>query len=135
MRWEEELFFRELKSHLHKRNNLLDAQTPETAAQEVIALLLAASILATQREAVAEEAGVTVRRISFAKVYHKVATLYEFVATAGEIGDRRIFNSLLKKDAQRPQRDSGNQAAAKPKLPPNATSARQRLAKNKKRVL
>lgn len=97
MRWEEELFFRELKSHLHKRNNLLDAQTPETAAQEVIALLLAASILATQREAIAEEAGVTVRRISFAKVYHKVATLYEFVATAGELGTEEFLIAFSRK--------------------------------------
>ena len=54
-RWEEELFFRELKSHLHGRNNLLDAQTPETAAQEVLAMLLAASLVAMHREVVPSE--------------------------------------------------------------------------------
>ena len=51
-RWEEELFFRELKSHLHGRDNLLDAQPPETAAREVLAMLLAASLVAMQREVV-----------------------------------------------------------------------------------
>jgi len=81
-RWEEELFFRELKSHLHRKNNLLDAQTPETAAQEVVALLLAAVLIAEQRAVVAGLAGVPVRRISFAKVYHKTAGLYELAATA-----------------------------------------------------
>lgn len=84
-RWEEELFFRELKSHLHGRNNLLDAQTPETAAQEVLAMLLAASLVAMQREVVAERAGVEVLRISFAKVLHKTAALCELLATGGDL--------------------------------------------------
>lgn len=84
-RWEEELFFRELKSHLHGRNNLLDAQTPETAAQEVLAMLLAASLIARQREAVAERAGVEILRISFAKVLHKTAALCELLAVGGDL--------------------------------------------------
>ena len=84
-RWEEELFFRELKSHLHGRNNLLDAQTPETAAQEVLAMLLAASLIAQQREVVAERAGVEILRISFAKVLHKTAALCELLAVGGDL--------------------------------------------------
>jgi hypothetical protein len=84
-RWEEELFFRELKSHLHGRNNLLDAQTPETAAQEVLAMLLAASLVAKQREVVAQRAGVEVLRISFAKVLHKTAALCELLAVGGDL--------------------------------------------------
>jgi hypothetical protein len=84
-RWEEELFFRELKSHLHGRDNLLDAQTPETAAQEVLAMLLAAAIVAEQRVAVAGFAGVGLLQVSFAKVYHKTATITEFVALAGDL--------------------------------------------------
>lgn len=74
-RWEHELFYREIKSHLHRRHNLLDAQTPETAAQEVIAMLLAAAMLATQREAVAVAAKVEVLRISFAQVHEQTAAL------------------------------------------------------------
>lgn len=84
-RWEEELFFRELKSHLHGRDNLLDAQTPETAAQEVLAMLLAASLIAMQREAVADRAGVEILRISFAKVLHKTAALCELLAVGGDL--------------------------------------------------
>ena len=84
-RWEEELFFRELKSHLHGRSNLLDAQTPETAAQEVLAMLLAASLAAMQRDAVAQRAGVEILRISFAKVLHKTAALCELLAVGGDL--------------------------------------------------
>jgi hypothetical protein len=84
-RWEEELFFRELKSHLHGRDNLLDAQTPETAAQEVLAMLLAASLVAMQRDVVARRAGVEILRISFAKVLHKTAALCELLAVGADL--------------------------------------------------
>lgn len=84
-RWEEELFFRELKSHLHGRNNLLDAQTPETASQEVLAMLLAASLVAMQRDAVAQRAGVEVLRVSFSKVLHKTAALCELLSLGADL--------------------------------------------------
>ena len=84
-RWEEELFFRELKSHLHGRGHLLDARTPETAAQEMLAMLLAAALVARQREVVAGRAGVEVLRISFAKVLHKTAALCELLALGGDL--------------------------------------------------
>lgn len=84
-RWKEELFFRELKSHLHGRDNLLDAQTPETAAQEVLAMLLAASLVAMQREAVAGRADVEILRISFAKVMQKTAALCELLAVGSDL--------------------------------------------------
>lgn len=83
--WEEELFFRELKSHLHKRGNLLDGQTPESAAQEVLAMLMAAALVAMQREEVARRAGVEVLRISFAKVYQKASALCELVALGADL--------------------------------------------------
>jgi hypothetical protein len=86
-RWEEELFFRELKSHLHGRDNLLDAQTPETAAQEVLAMLLAASLVAMQREVVAGRAQVEILRISFAKVLQKTAALCELLAVGADLID------------------------------------------------
>lgn len=74
-RWEHELFYRELKCHLHGRANLLDAQTPETAAQEVLALLMAAAVIARQRSSVAAAAGVEMRKISFAKVLEATVAL------------------------------------------------------------
>jgi hypothetical protein len=74
-RWEQELFFRELKSHLHGRDSLLNSGTPDTAAQEVLAMILAASIIASQREAVAAAAEVEVLRVSFAMVHQATVAL------------------------------------------------------------
>ncbi len=90
-RWEQELFFRELKSHLHGRDNLLDAQTPETAAQELLAMLLAAALIARQREAVARRADVEILRISFAKVLHKTAALCELLALGEDLIEPKIL--------------------------------------------
>ncbi len=96
-RWEEELFFRELKSHLHGRDNLLDAQTPETAAQQVLAMLLAASLVAMQREAVAGRADVEILRISFAKVLHKTAALCELLAVGADLIDPESLEKWIER--------------------------------------
>ena len=56
-----------------------------TAAQEVLAMLLAASLVAMQREVVADRAGVEILRISFAKVLHKTAALCELLAVGGDL--------------------------------------------------
>lgn len=50
-------------------------------------MLLAASLVAMQRDAVAERAGVEVLRISFAKVLHKTAALCELLATGEDLID------------------------------------------------
>ena len=47
-RWEQELYFRELKWHLGI-NDLLRSQTPETAAQEVAAMIIGSSLIAHER--------------------------------------------------------------------------------------
>ena len=78
-RWEEELFFRELKTHVHGADSLLHAQTVESAAMEVMALLLAAAVLAGQRLAVAGEAGVPALKISLAKVMERTRALNEII--------------------------------------------------------
>lgn len=96
-RWEQELFFRELKSHLHRRSNLLDAQTPETAAQEALAMLLAASLVAMQREEVARRAGVEVLRVSFAKVYQKSSALCELIAVGGDLIPPEVLVALVER--------------------------------------
>ncbi|WP_367870599.1 IS4 family transposase [Luteolibacter sp. Populi] len=84
-RWQHELFFRELKVKLHGRGDLLDAQTPETAAQEVLALLMAAAVLALQRAAVAEAAGVEVPRISFAVVRDYTAAMCKLLELGNDL--------------------------------------------------
>jgi hypothetical protein len=65
-RWEEEIFYKELKIDMRSRE-LLQSHTPETAAQEVAALLLAHAILVDQRIEAARLGKVEVLRISFRK--------------------------------------------------------------------
>jgi len=84
-RWGEEVFFGELKSQFLGSANLLDSQTPRTAAQEVVAMLFAASILASQRCAVAERAGVRTTRISFAQVHEQTLALCRFFVLSREL--------------------------------------------------
>ena len=84
-RWEQELFFRELKTHLHGKAGLLDAQTPDTAVQEAQAMLLAASLVASQRAAVAQAAGVDVLRVSFAQVHQQTVALCQLFALGHDL--------------------------------------------------
>ena len=53
--WEQELFYRELKLQV-AGGDLLGSNTPETAQQEIAALLIASALVAEERLAVAAEA-------------------------------------------------------------------------------
>jgi hypothetical protein len=55
-RWEQEMFYRELKL-LVAGGDLLQSHTPETAQQEIAALLIASALVAQERLAMATEAG------------------------------------------------------------------------------
>jgi len=65
-RWEQELYFREVKHDL-RRTDLLHSHTVETAAQEIAAIVLASALLAVERTRAADGA-VPVLRVSFAKM-------------------------------------------------------------------
>jgi hypothetical protein len=101
-RWEHELFYRELKSHLHGRSNLFDAQTPGAAAREALALLMAAAVIARQRAAVAGAAGVAMKKISFAKVLEATVALCRVMELGHDLIDaatraewtRRVLEEL-----------------------------------------
>jgi hypothetical protein len=73
-RWEQELYFRELKWHLGV-NDLLRSQTPETAAQEVAAMIVGSSLIAHERAALrpGEE---LCHRISFLKTWETLEPLW-----------------------------------------------------------
>jgi len=90
MRWEHELFYRELKSHLHGCGNLMEAHTPESAAQEALSLMMAASLIARQRMAVAASAGVEMRRVSFAKVLDATVALCRVLEIGRDLLDDRL---------------------------------------------
>jgi hypothetical protein len=65
-RWEHELYFRELKRAVRK-TDLLQSHTPETAAQEIAALILVSALLADERLRAAG-GQIPVLRISFTKI-------------------------------------------------------------------
>lgn len=94
-RWDEELYFLELKHHLRKGQRL-QSQTLETALQEVAAIILASALLAQER-ARATGKQVPVLQISFAKTLELVRALWILVALAGEL----VSDELIRKLTQR----------------------------------
>lgn len=73
-RWEQELYFRELKWHLGV-NDLLRSQTPETAAQEVAAMIIGSSLIAHERASL-KPGEVLQHRISFIKTWETLEPLW-----------------------------------------------------------
>jgi hypothetical protein len=73
-RWEQELYFRELKSQLGI-NDLLRSQTPETAAQEVAAMIIGSSLIANER-AKLKPGEQPPHRISFIKTWETLEPLW-----------------------------------------------------------
>ena len=73
-RWEQELYFRELKREL-KLNNLVQSQTPETAAQEVAAMIIGSSLIAEERSKLKPGEQLS-HRISFIKVWETLEPLW-----------------------------------------------------------
>jgi hypothetical protein len=82
-RWEQELYFRELKWHLGL-NDLLRSQTPETAAQEVAAMILGSSLIAHER-AKLKPAEQLQHRVSFIKTWETLEPLWLTLLLGAEI--------------------------------------------------
>ena len=88
-RWEQELFYKELKVDMRSAE-LLQSHTEVTAAQEIAALLLAHAILVEQRMAAAE-GEVDVLRISFRKTRHYLEPLWLILqCSAGLLSQRQV---------------------------------------------
>ena len=64
-RWETELAYDEVKTHLLNRHEALRSQTPEGVRQELWGIAIAYNLVRLEMERVAAEAGVTPTRISF----------------------------------------------------------------------
>jgi len=73
-RWEQELYFRELKREL-KLHSLLQSQTPQTAAQEVAAMIIGSSLIAEERSKLKPGEQLS-HRISFMKVWETLEPLW-----------------------------------------------------------
>ncbi len=70
-RWEQEVFYRELKLQV-ARGGLLQSHTPETAQQEIAALLMACTLVAQERLEVAAQAGGEVLKAGAVRISMRV---------------------------------------------------------------
>lgn len=94
-RWEHELFYREIKRQLRK-SGLLQSHTVTTAAQEIAALILAAALLAQERDRAA--AGqVPVLRVSFIKLLELLRPLWLVLALGDDLLSPRQKEQLTER--------------------------------------
>jgi len=94
-RWEQELYFRELKREL-KLNNLVQSQTPETAAQEVAAMIMGSSLIAEERSKL-EPGEELPHRISFIKVWETLEPLWLTLLLGADILSERQKQQLCER--------------------------------------
>lgn len=83
-RWEQELFYKELKGDLRGAGGL-QSHTPLTALQEIAALLLAYALLVDYRCQAAAVGAVAVLRISFLQTLQVLRGLWPFLELAADL--------------------------------------------------
>jgi hypothetical protein len=94
-RWEQELYFRQLKLQL-RRTALLQSHTVKTAAQEIALLVLASALVAQER--VRAAAGIApVLKVSFAKLLELLRPLWLVMAIAGDLFSERVRRELAQR--------------------------------------
>ncbi len=98
-RWEQELYFREVKRTV-RRTDLLQSHTVETAAQEIAALVLASALLAVERTRVAN-GEMPVLRVSFGKMLRVVEAMWFALDVAAPVLTERQTRQILKRGYQR----------------------------------
>jgi len=92
-RWEQELYYRQMKLEL-RRSELLQSQTVETAAQEVAALVLATALIAQER-AQAAAGELPVLRVSFVKVLELLQPLWLVFALGEDLLSQKQKHQLV----------------------------------------
>jgi hypothetical protein len=99
-RWEQELCYKELKIQLHG-GSLLGGHTPLTAAQEILALFMACSVLAEERlkaAALCEDKEVRQAaslRISFKACHYQTVALWITLQAGVELLDKSTQEALI----------------------------------------
>ena len=96
LRWEQEIFYKELKIHT-RGGEVLQSHTPETAAQEVAALLMACSIIAEQRSEAARSGKLQPLSISFVKTLQKITGLWAVFEVSGDLLDEETKQEMLRR--------------------------------------
>ena len=94
-RWEQELYFRELKRQLRK-TAVLQSHTVETAAQEVAALILVSALIATERARAAPH-DIAVLRVSFAKVLNWVRASWLVITQFDDLITKRQMDLYFRR--------------------------------------
>lgn len=94
-RWEQELYFRQLKTDL-RRSERLQSQTMETAAQEIAAWIIASALLAQER-ARAAKGVVPVLRVSFSKLLDLLQPLWLVLSLGGDLLNDRLQRALTQR--------------------------------------
>ena len=97
-RWEEELYFRQLKIDL-RRGDLLQSQTPETAMQELAAMIICSALMAHYR-AQAAQAEVPPLQISFGLTLELLRPFWLIAALGPDLLDSAAQKVLLERALQ-----------------------------------
>ena len=95
-RWEHEIFYKELKINM-RGGEVLHSHTPETAAQEVAALLMACSIIAAERLTVARSGELNPLSISFIKTLEEMNALWTILSVAQGLIDDITAGKLVER--------------------------------------
>lgn len=106
-RWELELGYDEIKTHMLEREETLRSKSPAAVTQEIWGVLLAYNLVRLEMERVAAEAGVEPTRISFVAALHLIVDewLWFAVTSPGAIPSRlRDLRANLKRFILPPRR-------------------------------
>lgn len=79
-RWELELGYAEIKTHMLEREETLRSKSPAAVTQEIWGILLAYNLVRLEMERVADEAGVEPTRISFIAALHLIVDEWMWLA-------------------------------------------------------
>lgn len=99
-RWEVEIAVKEMKVEM-RGGDLLASYTPETAAQEIAALLLALAVLVEVRCEAAERGEVAVLRVSFRRVLRHVRALWMLLEIGEGIHSEAQVRALVRRTFSR----------------------------------
>jgi hypothetical protein len=93
-RWEIELGYDELKTHMLAREETIRSRTPQTVRQELWAIAVAYNLVRLEMERAAEEAGVAPTRISFVNALSFITNAW-IVWSTQPVAPGRIPSALL----------------------------------------
>ena len=95
-RWEHEIFYKELKINM-AGGEVLHSHTPETAAQEVAALLMASAIIAEQRQSAGRSGEMNPLKVSFIKILEQINALWLILSLSEDLLDEETIKKMYQR--------------------------------------